>query len=74
MLIPRESYVVVTERDCGPDGVDPQGPLVGETYLPKTLEEARKRAASLGMKYGWAIVCRIVPVDPETGEDTDATD
>jgi hypothetical protein len=62
--IPNDAYVVVVEFDCSDHArrTEPNGPLVWETYLPQTREQAECRAGVLGHSYGRTVVCKLVPV------------
>jgi len=63
MNLPREAYVVVTERDTD-TGNDPRGPLLWEQYLdrPYSQAEAIKVGERLRHRYGEILVCKLVPV------------
>lgn len=65
MKLPKEAYVVVVEFDVSDPArrrEGPSGPMVWETYLPQTREQAERKAGVLGCSYGRTVVCKLVPV------------
>lgn len=62
MTVPNEFWIVVSQYDSKPTGLQhsgpPRGPIVHESYC-LTEDEAIKRAETLGDRFGWTIIMRV---------------